>query len=1009
MQTKLLVLLACSAVTISAKVCVTKVDVRGVPEGDGTSAKDFNPEFNSLKAIPGLAEKDDECPDADLAIYADCVSENSDFTSQEEANKEDAKVAIAGKVKCCKYTALSFGSTMCDGNSEGLDKDSHYHIGKCVDANGNAITKLSEKAKSSCGPVQVINFPAGKMILEYNEGEEPCSGGMFLPFFAGEFIWGSGLHLAIFFITLAFSFLGIAIIADVFMAAIEVITSKTKTITQTNPDGTEKTISFLVWNETIANLTLMALGSSAPEILLSVIETLGLLASEPAPGGLGPGTIVGSAAFNLLVIIAICVMAIPKKNGEETGIRKIKQMGVFTCTAFFSVFAYIWLFIVVSDNNVKLWEAIVTFMFFPLLVIMCYRLDKAGQKADAVVPDDIGDGSGGAQAHVVGTTGMGAKGYGNTQDLAKKLATLKAAQGIAGLLAEKDAKADKKKVAEGKKKLAAMAVAEIQSEQKVSIMQAKINARRGLAGRQRAVAGAGDQDALDALKKIGEDKRNSEALELQASADKNTTYVSFASAVYSVDENKGKVSVDVIRFGNLDSEISVYYSTVDGEAISGSDFKHTRGSLTFKKGEARKSIEVELIDDNDYEPDECFYIELSQPKHGKKGTPSEPWETKGHDTTTVTILNDDKPGTLSFEKAAYSVSEATGKATFKINRTSGSDGEIQVKVKSVEGSAKHGTDFVKFEEIITLKDMQGAHEFSIALVEDDCYEKEENFFIEMELVSEGLVRGENMRSVVTIVADEAYATLIEEVAELMALQFENLSLETETWADQFDQAMSIQGEEGQGAATMDYVMHFLTFGWKVMFATVPPTSYSGGWVTFVVALIYIGILTAFVADIASIFGCLLGLPDAITAITFVALGTSLPDTFASKSAAVGDKTADASVGNVTGSNSVNVFLGLGLPWLIATIVNTASGFQSVNTAGGKGDFPMIAGSLGFSVIIFSICAIVCIATLYVRRAVFGYELGGSAKTPTGVFFIGLWLVYVLISSMETKGHIESFL
>lgn len=28
-----------------------------------------------------------------------------------------------------------------------------------------------------------------------------------------------------------------------------------------------------VWNETVANLTLMALGSSAPEILLSVIQT----------------------------------------------------------------------------------------------------------------------------------------------------------------------------------------------------------------------------------------------------------------------------------------------------------------------------------------------------------------------------------------------------------------------------------------------------------------------------------------------------------------------------------------------------------------------------------------------------------------------------------------------------------------------------------------------------------------------------------------------------------------
>ena len=62
-----------------------------------------------------------------------------------------------------------------------------------------------------------------------------------------------------------------------------------------------------------------------------------------------------------------------------------------------------------------------------------------------------------------------------------------------------------------------------------------------------------------------------------------------------------------------------------------------------------------------------------------------------------------------------------------------------------------------------------------------------------------------------------------------------------------------------------------------------------------------------------------GLKDSVTAITFVALGTSLPDLFASKQAAQSEKTADNSIGNVTGSNSVNVFLGLGLPWTIAAI------------------------------------------------------------------------------------------
>ena len=81
----------------------------------------------------------------------------------------------------------------------------------------------------------------------------------------------------------------------------------------------------------------------------------------------------------------------------------------------------------------------------------------------------------------------------------------------------------------------------------------------------------------------------------------------------------------------------------------------------------------------------------------------------------------------------------------------------------------------------------------------------------------------------------------------------------------------------------------------------------------------IGVMTAMIGDLATIFGCLIGLKKEVTAITFVALGTSLPDLFASKAAAVNEKYADASVGNVTGSNGVNVFLGLGIPWLIASI------------------------------------------------------------------------------------------
>ena len=52
----------------------------------------------------------------------------------------------------------------------------------------------------------------------------------------------------------------------------------------------------------------MALGSSAPEIILAVLDTVTTLGD--CPGELGASTIVGSAAFNLLVISGLCVYAV---------------------------------------------------------------------------------------------------------------------------------------------------------------------------------------------------------------------------------------------------------------------------------------------------------------------------------------------------------------------------------------------------------------------------------------------------------------------------------------------------------------------------------------------------------------------------------------------------------------------------------------------------------------------------------------------------------------------------
>ncbi|XP_072126039.1 sodium/calcium exchanger 1-like [Mobula birostris] len=202
-----------------------------------------------------------------------------------------------------------------------------------------------------------------------------------------------------------------------------------------------------------------------------------------------------------------------------------------------------------------------------------------------------------------------------------------------------------------------------------------------------------------------------------------------------------------------------------------------------------------------------------------------------------------------------------------------------------------------------------------------------------------------------------------------------LVIGTHSWREQFMEAITVSagdGEEDDDAreeklpSCFDYVMHFLTVFWKVLFAFVPPTEYWNGWACFVTCMCAIGLLTAFINDLASHFGCTVGLKDSVTAVIFVALGTSIPDTFASKVAALQDQYADASIGNVTGSNAVNVFLGIGVAWSVAAIYWASKGME----------FRVQPGSLAFSVTLFTIFAFVTISVLlYRRRPHIGGELG----------------------------------
>lgn len=177
---------------------------------------------------------------------------------------------------------------------------------------------------------------------------------------------------------LGYLFLGISVVADIFMEAIEHITSSTKQVQVQDKEGKVYTYEVPVWNATLANLTLMALGSSAPEILLAIIEALQNLGGKA--GELGPSSIVGSGAFNLLVISGISILSV-----EEP--KEIHDMGVFITTATSSVFAYGWMYFVLELNTkgvVDPLEAWATLVFFIILLVVAFLMDKWQQSKDKV-------------------------------------------------------------------------------------------------------------------------------------------------------------------------------------------------------------------------------------------------------------------------------------------------------------------------------------------------------------------------------------------------------------------------------------------------------------------------------------------------------------------------------------------------------------------------------------------------------------------------------------------------
>jgi len=493
------------------------------------------------------------------------------------------------------------------------------------------------------------------------------------------------------------------------------------------------------------------------------------------------------------MISAVCILSIPE--GE---VRYVKQTSVYAITAFTSVFAYIWMYIVLSDDVVKPWEAWFTLLMFPALVTSAWVADNNFFMKPKSLVNNLGD------QRVIGVEMT----EGNGKKIRSSLAANKGE--VARMAAALKAESRRSTAAE----LEAKVLAQMQAQEKApTAMSYRMNAVRGLSGKRRnlpdkrislsvlvkqewdsaaAAQGGGDIATLNPL------AENDGLLDDEDVPD-NPAVFRFKAATYAVLEAAGTVELTVERLGNTDFPAQVSYYTIDGTATTtgdDADFvpipEDKPEVLKFEVGEDKKTFKITIIDDNQWEPDETFEVQLVTPY--ANGADGKQALLGNRQRTEVTILNDDNPGFLSFTSQEYSVKESSPHINVTITRKNGCDGVIGVTIKTIDDTAIHESDYHAVDETLTFEHGETSKTVPILIIDTDKDEATYNKFKVLLSQPTGGAQLSSLKySEVRILHDDQFTGMVSKVTALMKLRAQRMNTGTSTWGEQFSSALTVEG------------------------------------------------------------------------------------------------------------------------------------------------------------------------------------------------------------------------
>jgi len=151
------------------------------------------------------------------------------------------------------------------------------------------------------------------------------------------------------------------------------------------------------------------------------------------------------------------------------------------------------------------------------------------------------------------------------------------------------------------------------------------------------------------------------------------------------------------------------------------------------------------------------------------------------------------------------------------------------------------------------------------------------------------------------------------------------------------------------------------------------------WLVFFISISMIAALSYVLVESAVVMAEILNIPSVIIGLTILAVGTSIPDLISSIIVAKQGRGGMA-ISNALGSNIFDIFIGLGLPWLLYILIYGSN-------------IPVVTENLNSSILLLFATVIAILFLLIIRR----WKIGKYS----GLFLITLYIAYVVWAIIQS--------